>query len=408
MRAILVVAILLLGLAGATPESDYSAFGDNIRGDRDSALDLVEIESVHSRGDRLSLAALEQPRLLRIEVLRPEDRDSPLKLASLHSDEESEADTDLDFAGSMAPQPNGVASQQGGQKSLDDLCNTLFTSAQDNDLPVPFFANLLWQESRLREHEVSKKGALGIAQFMPKVAAETGLADPFDPMQAIPASARFLQRLRLQFGNLGFVAAAYNAGAHRVIEWLQRRVGLPRETRDYVVRVTGLSVEAWRKIPIDNDALAFVPHLPCRSLPAFANVEQEYAQLSELERAKYARMESEQELDASLSAVSARRTTKQTRDNKHAQVRGETRRFAHAGRGSKHEAASAGHADRGSKHEAASAGHADRGSKREAASAAHTDHAAKHEVASAAHEGHRSKHEAAHLQRSNREKRKSA
>ena len=394
MRAILVVAILLLGLAGATPESDYSAFGDNIRGDRDSALDLVEIESAHSRGDRLSLAALEQPRLLRIEVLRPEDRDSPLKLASLHSDEESEADTDLDFAGSMAPQPNDVASQQGGQKSLDDLCNTLFTSAQDNDLPVPFFANLLWQESRLREHEVSKKGALGIAQFMPKVAAETGLADPFDPMQAIPASARFLQRLRLQFGNLGFVAAAYNAGAHRVIEWLQRRVGLPRETRDYVVRVTGLSVEAWRKIPIDNDALAFVPHLPCRSLPAFANVEQEYAQLSELERAKYARMESEQELDASLSAVSARRTTKQTRDNKHAQVRGETRRFAHAGRGSKHEAASAGHADRGSK--------------REAASAAHTDHAAKHEVASAAHEGHRSKHEAAHLQRSNREKRKSA
>jgi hypothetical protein len=393
MRAILVVAILLLGLAGATPESDYSAFGDNIRGNRDSALDLVEIESAHSRGDRLSLAALEQPRVLRIELLRPEDRDSPLKLASLRSDEDSEADADLDFAGSVATQPNNVASQ-GGQKSLDNLCNTLFASAQDNDLPVPFFANLLWQESRLREHEVSKKGALGIAQFMPKVAAETGLADPFDPMQAIPASARFLQRLRLQFGNLGFVAAAYNAGAHRVIEWLQRRVGLPRETRDYVVRVTGLSVEAWRKIPIDNDALAFVPHLPCRSLPAFANVEQEYAQLSELERAKYARMESEQELDASLSAVSARRTTKQTRDNKHAQVRGETRRFAHAGRGSKHEAASAGHADRGSK--------------REAASAAHTDHAAKHEVASAAHEGHRSKHEAAHLQRSNREKRKSA
>ena len=349
MRAILVVAILLLGLAGATPESDYSAFGDNIRGNRDSALDLVEIESAHSRGDRLSLAALEQPRVLRIELLRPEDRDSPLKLASLRSEEDSEADADLDFAGSVATQPNNVASQ-GGQKSLDNLCNTLFASAQDNDLPVPFFANLLWQESRLREHEVSKKGALGIAQFMPKVAAETGLADPFDPMQAIPASARFLQKLRLQFGNLGFVAAAYNAGAHRVIEWLQRRVGLPRETRDYVVRVTGLSVEAWRKIPIDNDALAFVPHLPCRSLPAFANVEQEHAHLTELERAKYARMESELELDASLSAVSAARsTTKQTRENKHARVRGEARRLAQAGHASKHEVASAARAGHGCK-----------------------------------------------------------
>ena len=370
MRAILVVAILLLGLAGATPESDYSAFGDNIRGDRDSAFDLVEIELAHGRGDRLSLAALEQPRLLRIEVLRPEDRDSPLKLASLHSDEDAEADADLDFAGSMATQPNNVTSQ-GGQKSLDNLCNTLFTSAQDNDLPVPFFANLLWQESRLREHEVSKKGALGIAQFMPKVAAETGLADPFDPMQAIPASARFLQRLRLQFGNLGFVAAAYNAGAHRVIEWLQRRVGLPRETRDYVVRVTGLSVEAWRKIPIDNDALTFVPHLPCRSLPAFANVEQEHAHLTEVERAKYARMESEQELDASLSAVSAARsTTKQTRENKHARVRGEARRLAQAGHASKHETASTAHEGHGSKHETASAAREGHGSKHETASAA--------------------------------------
>jgi Transglycosylase SLT domain len=392
MRAILVVAILLLGLAGAAPESDYSAFGDNVRGDRASALDLVEIESAHGRGDRLSLAALQQPRLLRVEVLRPEAYNSPLRLASLGPDEEPEADWDVGVVGSVATQPNN---SQGEQKSLDNLCNTLFTSAQDNDLPVPFFANLLWQESRLREHEVSKKGALGIAQFMPKVAAETGLADPFDPMQAIPASARFLQRLRLQFGNLGFVAAAYNAGAHRVIEWLERRAGLPRETRDYVVRVTGLSVEAWRKMSIDNNALTFVPHLPCRSLPAFANVEQEHSHQTELERAKYARAESEQDLDASLSAVStARSTAKQTRENKHARVHGEARRLAHAGHASKHEAASAAREGHSSKHETASA--------------AREGHNSKHEAASAAHAGHASKHEAAHVQRGNRERRKSA
>src|SRR5713101_7404348 len=115
MRAILVVAILLLGLTGATPESDYSMFGHNIRGDRDSVLDLVEIESAHGRGDRLSLAALLQPHLLRVEVLKPEDRDSPLKLASLGSDEDSEADSDLDVVDSVATQPNNVTSQ-GEQK----------------------------------------------------------------------------------------------------------------------------------------------------------------------------------------------------------------------------------------------------------------------------------------------------
>ena len=60
------------------------------------------------------------------------------------------------------------------------------TSAQDNDLPVPFFANLIWQESRLRDDAVSRKGALGIAQFMPETAAETGLDNPFDPLQSHP------------------------------------------------------------------------------------------------------------------------------------------------------------------------------------------------------------------------------
>ena len=79
-----------------------------------------------------------------------------------------------------------------------------------------------------------------------------------------------------------------NAGANRVIEWLERRANLPRETRDYVVRVTGLTVEAWKTMPIDNAALTFVPHLPCRSLPAFANVEQERMQQTGLERAKRA------------------------------------------------------------------------------------------------------------------------
>ena len=159
-----------------------------------------------------------------------EDRDVPLRLVSLNSDFGGVSDSVDTQADTPTAQPQPT--------TIDNLCNTLFTSAQDNDLPVPFFANQLWQESRLSVDDVSKKGAQGTAQFMPKTAAETGLANPFDPMQAIPASARFLQRLRLQFGNLGFVAAAYNAGPRRVVEWLERRASLPRETRDYVVRVT--------------------------------------------------------------------------------------------------------------------------------------------------------------------------
>ncbi len=158
--------------------------------------------------------------------------------------------------------------------SVGDLCNAIYTSAEDNDLPVPFFANLIWQESGLQLDSVSSAGALGIAQFMPEVAAEVGLRDPFDPHQALPASARFLRVLREQFNNLGFVAAAYNAGAHRVADWLDHDRALPQETRTYVLRVTGRSAEAWRKAPVPDSQLTFARPLPCRRLPAFAGLEQ--------------------------------------------------------------------------------------------------------------------------------------
>jgi hypothetical protein len=385
MRAILVFTMLLLGLTGAALEPKYSLRGDDLRAGRGLVDGLVEIESSTHRGDRLSLAVL-GPRALRVEVLRPQLRDAPLRLASVNSDvgrasDEGSVDTQADTL-TAPPQPT----------SLDNLCNTLFTSAQNNDLPVPFFANLLWQESRLRVDDVSKKGAQGIAQFMPKTAVETGLADPFDPMQAIPASARFLQRLRLQFGNLGFVAAAYNAGAHRVIEWLERRASLPRETRDYVVRVTGLSVETWKTMPIDNATLTFVPHLPCRSLPAFANVEQEQMQQSELERAKRATMADEEapSLKATEQAVMPA-AAEPTRKNKHERVR-EARHLSRESQSSKLAS------KREAKQEALRIAREGHGSKR----------VAKHEATHIAREGRTSKHEAAHTPRSGRERHRSA
>lgn len=397
MRAILVFAILLLGLSGAAPEPEYSLFAAGIRTHHDALDDLVEIESSTGRADRLSLAAL-GPRVLRVELLRPQDRDAQLRFASL----------DSEFEGASGDTPTDTSSAPPQTVSLDNLCNTLFSSAQDNDLPVPFFANLLWQESRLRVDDVSKKGAQGIAQFMPKTAVETGLANPFDPMQAIPASARFLQRLRLQFGNLGFVAAAYNAGAHRVIEWLERRASLPRETRDYVVRVTGLSVEAWKTLPVDNSAVAFVPRLPCRSLPAFANVEQEQMQQSESERAKRAAAPGEQtsKLDvADQAAILA--APRQSHESKHPRLR-EARQSAHDSQFSKLAA------KREPKHESSQIAREAQASKREAKREGLTREAqaskreVKHEASHLARAGRgASKHEAAHTPRA-RERHRSA
>jgi len=70
---------------GAAPEPKYSLRGDDLRASRDLLDGLIKIESSSRRGDRLSLAAL-GPRVLRVEVLRPEERKAPLRLASLNSE----------------------------------------------------------------------------------------------------------------------------------------------------------------------------------------------------------------------------------------------------------------------------------------------------------------------------------
>jgi hypothetical protein len=273
MRAILAFALLLLWLSDAAPEPDYSRyFTDYPHAAGGAASSFIEIESSTSRTDRLVVASL-QPHAVPVETFTPDLAEAS---ADIDSDALGGTETDMESAAGHA-----------GDLSVSDLCNALYTSAQDNDLPIPFFANLIWQESRLRDDAVSRKGAMGIAQFMPETAVESGLDNPFDPLQAIPASARFLRELRLQFGNLGFVAAAYNAGARRVAEWLEHRGNLPRETRGYVVRVTGLPVEAWRRMAVNDDALTFVQHLPCRSLPAFASVEQAQSEQAQLQQAKF-------------------------------------------------------------------------------------------------------------------------
>ena len=129
------------------------------------------------------------------------------------------------------------------------MCLMLESAARANDLPVDFFVRVIWQESRFQADAVgppTRSGrAQGIAQFMPGTADERGLLDPFNPIQALPKAAEFLNELRGQFGNLGLAAAAYNAGPRRIHDWLAGSGSMPAETRNYVLAITGRSVDDW-------------------------------------------------------------------------------------------------------------------------------------------------------------------
>jgi hypothetical protein len=153
------------------------------------------------------------------------------------------------------------------------MCLMIEAAAKAEDLPLEFFARVIWQESRFQSDAVgpvtrSGQRAQGIAQFMPGTASERRLLDPFDPVQALPKSAEFLAELRSQFGNLGLAAAAYNAGQRRVQEWLAGSGYMPQETRSYVLAITGTTVDDWAAAGRNGKAPDRAPTTSCRELMA--------------------------------------------------------------------------------------------------------------------------------------------
>jgi hypothetical protein len=150
------------------------------------------------------------------------------------------------------------------------LCRLIDAAAAGNSVPPGFLTRLIFQESSFRSGVTSPAGAQGVAQFMPGTARERGLADPFDPEQAIPKAAQLLADLKSRFGNWGLAAAAYNGGPARVASWRAGRGGLPFETENYVLAITGATADDWAE---DARAGPEGRSLPARPAAPDANAE---------------------------------------------------------------------------------------------------------------------------------------
>jgi soluble lytic murein transglycosylase-like protein len=92
-------------------------------------------------------------------------------------------------------------------------------------------------ESAFNPKAVSRRGAAGLMQLLPKTARRYGASNVFDPEQNITAGTRYLRDLMSRYGNnLELVLAAYNAGEDAV-ERYGKRVPPYAETRQYVPAV---------------------------------------------------------------------------------------------------------------------------------------------------------------------------
>ena len=117
-----------------------------------------------------------------------------------------------------------------------ELHELLSTAGASHNLDVNLLASVVRAESGGHAQAVSKAGARGLMQLMPKTAAQLGVSDSFRPEQNVAGGSAYLDSLLTRYhDNLALALAAYNAGPAAV----DRYHGVPpyRETRLYVARI---------------------------------------------------------------------------------------------------------------------------------------------------------------------------
>jgi hypothetical protein len=117
-----------------------------------------------------------------------------------------------------------------------DLHEMLALAGQQHNLDADLLASVVKAESDGNPRAVSRAGARGLMQLMPKTAAEVGVNDSFRPDQNVRGGSAYLNELLVRYhDNIALALAAYNAGPAAVDKYH----GIPpyHETRAYVARV---------------------------------------------------------------------------------------------------------------------------------------------------------------------------
>lgn len=117
--------------------------------------------------------------------------------------------------------------------SLDDIFQR---AAKKYDVPVKLLKAIGKAESGFDPDAVSRSGAQGVMQLMPKTAESLGVTDSFDPEQNIMGGSKYISDLLKRYdGDVNLALAAYNAGMGNVAKY----GGIPpfNETQNYVVKV---------------------------------------------------------------------------------------------------------------------------------------------------------------------------
>jgi soluble lytic murein transglycosylase-like protein len=127
-----------------------------------------------------------------------------------------------------------------GHASVEDA---VARSEGKHRLPRGLLAAIVEVESRGRVHRISSAGAMGPGQLVPGTARLLGVSDPFDPVESLDASGRYLAIQLATFRDIRLAVAAYNAGPGAIVK---RSVPQNGETELYVRKVMNAYASARR------------------------------------------------------------------------------------------------------------------------------------------------------------------
>jgi soluble lytic murein transglycosylase-like protein len=132
-------------------------------------------------------------------------------------------------------QRDDVSSIRG--KKAECVFNPIIQKAADRyDVDAALVKAIIMAESSYNPNAVSKRGAKGLMQLMPRTAQALGVEDIFNPEHNIDAGVRYFRKLMNRFnGDIKLALAAYNAGSKNVRYY----DGIPpfKATRYYVEKV---------------------------------------------------------------------------------------------------------------------------------------------------------------------------
>src|ERR1700756_483440 len=131
------------------------------------------------------------------------------------------------------------ANSHGHQASAEEIDQSIVMAAARHNVDPNLVRAVVKVESNFNSNAVSRTGAMGLMQLMPKTARELRVKNPFDAQQNVDAGVRHLKYLLENYnGDVNLTLAAYNAGEGAV----RRSAGVPlyAETQDYVRKITRL------------------------------------------------------------------------------------------------------------------------------------------------------------------------